>query len=155
LNLPAWFAALAAATAAAKLIATVAASSTTTPTAKPSPAASSFRFGSGFVDVQSPSSELGSIQSLDGLCSGVIACHLDKPKPTGAARIAIRHNLDSRNFAKLLKQRLQFALRSLETQVSHEQILHSIFSLTVAAFSIAAAGSQSAKPTDHAQLRGI
>src|ERR1043166_3019652 len=97
-------------------------------------AATTLGFGASFVHVQRTTLELGAVQAGDGLVGFLGVAHFDKRKAAGAARIAIRHQVDPINRSIPLKHGTYGGVCSGKIQIANENILHVfiLFCLSIA-----------------------
>jgi hypothetical protein len=104
-----------------------AAFATTAATASTAPASSAgrtIRLRSRFVDVDSASAELRSIQPCDCLLPIFVAGHLDESEASGPAGVAVGHDADAIHLSIGLEGLPQFVFTGVEAEIPHENILH-------------------------------
>ena len=89
-----------------------------------SAAAIALALGPGFIDVQSTSFELRSVQTGDGLIRFLRITHFDERESTGAAGIAVGHNIDTINGSIPLEHRTNRRIGSGKIQIAYKNVFH-------------------------------
>jgi hypothetical protein len=124
MELPAVSAAATPATAASTTSASVAPASAAVTTAASTSTAATLGFGPGLINIQGASADLLPVQRSDGFVTLFGICHLDKAKAAGTASVAVGHDADPVHLSIGFKQLTEVFLRSVEIQISDEDILH-------------------------------
>src|SRR6185369_14920074 len=77
-----------------------------------------------FVDVECPSADLRTIERRDGFLPIFCTGHFYEAKAARAAGITVSHNADAVHLSVRLEHLAQFFFRSIEIQVSYEDVFH-------------------------------
>src|ERR1700735_932593 len=91
--------------------------------------AAGFRFRASFVHLQIAPAWIFAVESSDSLgCIGVVH-HFHEAKTAGFSGFAVSGDVDTRQLAKRLEQRLEIRCSGLKTHVADKKILHAHLSL--------------------------
>src|SRR6185312_1205791 len=90
-------------------------------------ATAAFRLRTSLIDVHGASAQLGSVQLRDGGVGRLPVAHFHEREAARLSALAIGHDVDAINRAKLAECRFQIRLRGVETQIPDENIGHAAF----------------------------
>ncbi len=79
-------------------------------------------FGTGFIDVEGTATDVGPVQSGDGLVGFTGVYHLDESEPSRAARIPVRYEVDTRHGSKRFEERAKRLFSRTEIQVAYKNL---------------------------------
>ena len=85
---------------------------------------SALRLRTRFVDVQASAIEFSAVEIADCAIPFVIAPHFDNRKPSGLARIAIRHNVYTVNGTVRFKHGTDGSFGRPEAEIPYKNVLH-------------------------------
>jgi len=87
--------------------------------------------GTSFIDVQCAAFEIRSVQASDGPVGFLSFAHFDKRKAAGAARLTIRHQIDTINGSITLEHYTNRRIGSGKIQIAYKNILHFLLFLSL------------------------
>ncbi len=92
--------------------------------ARPATPSTSLHFGSSFVDVDTPPSELGAIERGDCFFTVFVIRHFHKSEASRTTRVTICHDRGAIYRAVWAKQLAQIVFGGVEIEIAYKDVLH-------------------------------